>query len=103
MSVDGVECEEFYRNYLHDFIRLAHKCSHKDREYEIQEYEVRDSLCCRNCRLVLVHKIPPSWLKVHACVWSHQFFIGTMRRATLDSMPWLYDLCLTIRFHLADL
>ena len=44
VSVDGVECEEFYRNYLHDFIRLVHKCNHKDREYELQEYEVRKGL-----------------------------------------------------------
>lgn len=56
VSVEGTECEEFYRNYLHDFIRLVHKCNHKDREYEIQEYEVR-KLFTFNLRLMLVRML----------------------------------------------
>ena len=41
LLIEGPECKDFYSKYLHDFIRLAHTCNHKDGEYEIQEYEVR--------------------------------------------------------------
>ena len=39
--IEGVECEDLYKKYLHDFVRLVHKCNHKDQDYEIQEYDVR--------------------------------------------------------------
>ncbi len=34
------DCEEFYKKYLHDFVRFAHLCKHKDRADENKEYEV---------------------------------------------------------------
>jgi hypothetical protein len=34
------ECDDFYKRYLHDFVRLAHRCKHKCQEEEDQEYEV---------------------------------------------------------------
>ena len=39
-SVDGTDCEDFYKRYLHDFVRLAHRCTHLNQEHEKQEYEV---------------------------------------------------------------
>lgn len=33
-----MDCEELYKRYLHDFVRLAHRCKHKNQE---EEYEVR--------------------------------------------------------------
>ena len=40
-SVNEVNCEPFYSNYLEDFVRLAHKCKHKVKDTETYEYEVR--------------------------------------------------------------
>ena len=33
--------EEFSRFYLHDFVQMVHKCSHKRRDMEELEYEVK--------------------------------------------------------------
>ena len=40
-GVSEQDCEDFYRRYLHDFVRLVHGCKHKKWELEIKEYEVR--------------------------------------------------------------
>lgn len=43
-GVNEFDCEELYRHYLQDFVRLVHRCSHtKKTEYETKEYEVRPS------------------------------------------------------------
>lgn len=34
------QCEDFYKKYLNDFVKLVHKCSKKRRDCEIQEYKV---------------------------------------------------------------
>ena len=39
-TVYDVNCEDFYRKYLHDFVRLAHICTHTNQEDKDQEYEV---------------------------------------------------------------
>ncbi len=39
-DVDDTNCEMFYKKYLRDFLRLAHKCKHKNQDDETQEYEV---------------------------------------------------------------
>lgn len=39
-TVNEADCEDFYLKYLHDFVRLAHRCKHKNQEDDIQEYEV---------------------------------------------------------------
>ena len=45
-SVGGVlqtvrgDCEEFYSFYLHDFVRSAHTCKHKNASLEDLEYKV---------------------------------------------------------------
>jgi hypothetical protein len=33
--------EEFSQFYLHDFVRMVHKCTHKKRDMEELEYEVQ--------------------------------------------------------------
>ena len=43
-TVDDVDCEEFYKKYLHDFVRLAHNCTHRNKEDEDQECEVSIAL-----------------------------------------------------------
>ena len=43
-AVDEVVYEEFYRNYLHDFVRLAHRCKHKNQEDDVREYGVSYSI-----------------------------------------------------------
>lgn len=40
-QVDYFSCEDFYLKYLHDFVRLVHKCKHKDQYHETKEYEVK--------------------------------------------------------------
>ena len=35
-----VHREAFGRNYLHDFVRMVHKCRHKKKDMEDLEYEV---------------------------------------------------------------
>ena len=40
-SVEDEYCEDFYKHYLHDFIRIAHNSQHKKMEQEEQEYSVR--------------------------------------------------------------
>ena len=42
-SVEDVYCEEFYRYYLHDFVRIAHNSQHKSQEQEEEEYNVSTS------------------------------------------------------------
>ena len=47
-GVSEHDCEDLYRNYLHDFVRIVHMCKHsKNREHEDKEYEVRfyNKLC----------------------------------------------------------
>ena len=39
-SVDEENCEEFYRCYLHDFVRSVHKCNHRKAEHDSKEYQV---------------------------------------------------------------
>ena len=39
-QVDERDCEDFYKNYLHDFVRMVHRCHQNNQDYEIQEYEV---------------------------------------------------------------
>ena len=39
-QVDSYNCEDLYRKYLHDFVRLVHKCKHKNLQDETREYEV---------------------------------------------------------------
>lgn len=39
-KVEDVNCKNFYRRYQHDFVRLAHQCTHKNPQHESQEYEV---------------------------------------------------------------
>ena len=38
--VDDNNYEDFYKKYLHDFVRLSHSCKHKQQEYDNQEYKV---------------------------------------------------------------
>lgn len=38
--VDETDCRDFYQRYLHDFVRLVHKCTHKQDEDQNREYEV---------------------------------------------------------------
>lgn len=41
-AVNELYCEDLYRHYLHDFVRLVHKCKHsKKHEYETKECGVR--------------------------------------------------------------
>ena len=40
-SVEDEYCEDFYKYYLHDFVRLAHNSQHKKQEQEQEEYNVR--------------------------------------------------------------
>lgn len=43
-GVNEFDCEDLYRHYLHDFVRLVHRCNHtKKVEHETKEYEVRTS------------------------------------------------------------
>ncbi len=39
-SVKYEDSEAFYRRYLHDFVRLVHRCTHSSKDNEIKEYEV---------------------------------------------------------------
>lgn len=39
-KVKEEDCEDFYKRYLSDFVKLVHKCSKKNRDCEIQEYKV---------------------------------------------------------------
>ena len=39
--VENAYCEDFYKRYLHDFVRLVHMSRQKDLNFEKQEYEVR--------------------------------------------------------------
>ena len=39
-TVDVSDYEDMYRRYLHDFVRLVHRCSHSRKDYETKEYEV---------------------------------------------------------------
>lgn len=39
-SVEDEYCEDFYKYYLHDFVRLAHNSQHKKQEQEQEEYNV---------------------------------------------------------------
>ena len=41
LSVSEEDCEEMYQRYLHDFVRIVHKCSHKGQEIVSKEYKVR--------------------------------------------------------------
>ena len=44
-GVSEQDCEDFYRHYLHDFVRLVQRCKHsKKREFETKEYEVRTTI-----------------------------------------------------------
>lgn len=41
-GVSEQDCEDLYRSYLHDFVRIVHMCKHsKNLEHEDKEYEVR--------------------------------------------------------------
>lgn len=39
-EVDEGDYGYFYVKYLHDFVRLAHRCKHKNQEDQKKEYEV---------------------------------------------------------------
>ena len=39
-GIDEKDCEEFYKNYLNDFVRSVHKCNHKQTKYAHSEYKV---------------------------------------------------------------
>lgn len=41
LLVSKVDCEEMYQRYLHDFVRMVRKCSHKGQEIVSKEYKVR--------------------------------------------------------------
>lgn len=43
--VDGTDSNNFYQRYLHDFVRLVHKCNHKQDDDQNREYEVSLSPC----------------------------------------------------------
>ncbi len=38
-QVDQHDYEDFYKKYLHDFVRIVHQCNHTKPEQKIQEYE----------------------------------------------------------------
>ena len=38
-QVNECDCEDFYKDYLHDFVRIVHRCHQSNQDYEIQEYE----------------------------------------------------------------
>ncbi len=40
--------EDFYKKYLHDFVRIVHRCNHTKPEKNVQEYESREYEV-RNC------------------------------------------------------
>ena len=39
-SVDTENCEEFYKFYLHDFVKSVHKCKHENAEHDDMEHKV---------------------------------------------------------------
>ena len=39
-SVDTENYEEFYKFYLHDFVRSVHRCKHRNAEHDDMEYQV---------------------------------------------------------------
>ena len=39
-SVDDEYCEDFYKYYLHDFVKSVHQSQHKEQEQKEQEYNV---------------------------------------------------------------
>ena len=41
-SVSEEDCEEMYQRYLHDFVRIVHKCTHKEPQTVTSEYKVRE-------------------------------------------------------------
>lgn len=41
---DGLQCEELFRRYLHDFVRSVHMCTHKMEQSVKDEYKV----CCHS-------------------------------------------------------
>ena len=43
-TVDQDNSEDFYKKYLHDFVRIVHACNHKDEESKNHEYEVTNEL-----------------------------------------------------------
>ena len=43
-SVQDEYCEDFYKYYLHDFVRSVHMCQHKKNEQEEAEYNVSISI-----------------------------------------------------------
>ncbi len=36
------DCEDFYKKYLHDFVRIVHRCNHTKPEKNVQENESRE-------------------------------------------------------------
>lgn len=54
-QVEDISCENFYKRYLHDFVRLAHKCNHKNPTHESQEYEVIINIMDFVCVCVIHH------------------------------------------------
>ena len=44
-SVSEEDCEEMYQRYLHDFVRIVHKCTHKGQQTVTSEYKVRKRIC----------------------------------------------------------
>ena len=52
--VSDADSEDFFKFYLHDFVRIVHKCYHsKKQEYETKEYEVRTYSCSTTNLLIL--------------------------------------------------
>ena len=40
-SASEEDCGEMYQRYLSDFVKIVHKCSHKEKEIVSKEYKVR--------------------------------------------------------------
>ena len=41
LAVNMTEIEYFHERYIHDFVRYAHRCNHKNQGEEDHEYEVK--------------------------------------------------------------
>ena len=41
-QVDQCDYKDFYKKYLHDFVRIVHRCNHTKPEQKIQEYESQE-------------------------------------------------------------
>ena len=67
--IDGAQCEELYRRYLHDFVRTVHKCPHKQDDIVRYEYQVQTRA------LLHVHrvKLPSRIAFLFMYIYTHSF------------------------------